>query len=196
MSVAALIKCLKLLLPSHCPPHYILIVHRSNFLFCERVMCLRYRTFQHSVYPLSPRLHHQLSNYVIQSVGFFSRPCVLEGLSLCVLYFSYVPITSVSLSHFPVGLNCLSLLRHTAMLRNKQPHLSSSPPPADLLFRQRDYCVILGDHCVTLLTPGLCMWEMCQRTTESCDWLAGHTPPTVLPIPLLPNRECSDARAR
>lgn len=39
-----------------------------------------------------------------------------------------------------------------------------------------------GVRCVTLLTLGLCVWEMCQSPAQSCDWLGGLTPPSAQPL--------------
>lgn len=77
---------------------------------------------------------------------------------------------------FTVGLNHHDTHTHTQ--RKKRPHPSPSHLPAALFFKRCVSCVFFGRPlCNLLMTLGLCMWEMCQRPTESCDWLTGHTPP-------------------
>ena len=140
-------------------------------IFYLLILCLCERTFQHSVYPVPPGLLRQPINYVTQvNCSFFFFFFFGKGL-VCVVTLCVSPSFPLSL-----GLNCHSSPSARAHTHTKTTRVMCLEEPG-LVFEAVWSCVFSGDRCVTSLTPGLCMWEMCQSPAESCDWLAGHTPP-------------------
>lgn len=121
-------------------------------------------------------------NYVIQVKSFFGSLCVFL-LCMCVLVTRTV---SVILSFC----SCLCLCQCVLFSFSVSSACSWRSWPCFL----RDVLYFLGDRCVISLTPGLCMWEMCQRLRSPAIGSQGTLPHHPAP-PLPPKRECSDARA-
>lgn len=201
------------------PPFFLL---RCKRLFSAIRSCnvREHRTFRHSVYPISPGLLHQTINYVTQVNCFFffffatNQGCVCMCVCACwsvgtvclcrwvtCLCFHSVSSEFLNSNKHGQSQSATPPLHPSTPFTNSQDKswhvlwwcdfvLSLQPPPPFFSWRGGGWCC----SCVTLLMPRLCMWEMCQSPPKSCDWLAGHTPPTVQHPPPVASKKAGALR--
>lgn len=159
------------------------------------VTCVWHRTFQHSVYPISPGLPHQTINYVTQVNSFFRAVCVVSVLSLCASALCLCANQSrvcipVFFSFFQLAPAIMDVLRHQQTVA--WPWWLEEPSHVlkwcDFVFFGRPLCNLV--NAGTLHVGNVS--EPCREL-----WLAhrAHSP-TIQPLLLPQNLECSDARAR
>lgn len=143
---------------------------------------MRHRTFQHSVYPVSPGLLRQPSNYVTQEIFFFLRVvCAEVSMTLCfctLCMFRFCPL------FFCLKLSWLSFDTHS--------HINNlSHPPAAALF-SCDSVFFRRPLCNLVSAWALHVGNVSELSRELRLAHRAHSP-TVQPFPLPPNPVCSDA---